>query len=130
LAPKATVTIKKPSIPNILLVQHDPKARNDLSSVLRRNSFLPVAVENCTHALYLLENETFSALLIVDQLVDLTPVELIMLSLQIAPELKVFYIDGGYNDEDRKIILGLGACDYLENSSNRNLIINALKKHL
>lgn len=125
-----SVAKKSKDIPNILLVQHDAKDRHDLSSILRRNSFLPVAVENGTHALNLLEAEQFSALLIVDEVEDLSAEELILLATEIGPTLKVFYLHKEYNEADRKRFLDLGVVEYLENSTNRNLVINSLKKYI
>ncbi len=112
---------------NILLVQHNPKERRDMTGVMQRNGLSVVAIDSATQTLSLLEQEDYGIIIIIDHLEEMPGQELCSLIKSHWPAKKVLIVSKEYNEQDREINMEAGADGFFPNTNDRNLIIKAVQ---
>lgn len=117
------MSIKK-SEKALLLVDPDMPRRNNLSSRFRTQNFSVEAGTNGFHTLSLLEQQSYSAILVVDGMPDMPADEIISLSREANKDIPILYFAKSLKEEDLiKRCLEAGANSFLLRDANFNQIL-------
>jgi|GEM_PF-4050948 len=112
---------------SILIVQHSASKREALTSVLRRNGFQVSLVDEGTHALYLLQEEKFELVIVVDHMEDMPGQELIGLIKSTEKDTKTIMLSSLPDQIEEDYAKEVGCDLYMPDYPNKNILLKAIK---
>ena len=117
-------------VEKILLVQDDLRSRNTIKGILERNGIPTVAAGSGTHGIQMVEKNKFNLIIIIDHLEDMPFHELAGLIKGEREIANVIVCSSKYDEDEKSDSLQAGASEYMELSTDRNPLINVIKRIL